>query len=142
MSGDQKVCLQSPFSQRDLAADVSPHSESEIHTKKQMAHVARLWDLIQEQRELLWTFSCAELRLAAEERLLNLERDHSRLLSTLEESGISVPVATSADGDVMHGMGLGNAAFGSRSRDRTVTQADGGDVNGAVSETCGPILPY
>lgn len=36
--------------------------------------------------------------------MLNLERDHVRMLNSLEEQGIAIPMASSADGDVMHGI--------------------------------------
>lgn len=64
------------------------------------ANTDKLWELIMEQRELLLSgvaFSRADI--IQDERLTNLERDHSRMLATLEENGINVPVASSSDGD-------------------------------------------
>jgi hypothetical protein len=54
-----------------------------------------------------------------EERLLNLERDHVRMLNALEEQGIAIPMASSADGDVMHGISprQGQSAGGGRWRE-------------------------
>lgn len=67
----------------------------------------RLWDMIVEQSkfftECRWPLmSCAlEGRmLIVDERLMNLERDHARMLSTLAEHGLEVPVASSADGEL------------------------------------------
>lgn len=42
---------------------------------------------------------------------MNLERDHVRMLNALEEQGIAVPLASSADGDLMAGIpGVGNVS--------------------------------
>ncbi|ORY21850.1 hypothetical protein BCR39DRAFT_552741 [Naematelia encephala] len=54
----------------------------------QSAQLDRLWDTILEQQE----------------RLTHLEQDQVRILSALGDYGITVPVASSADGDVMHGL--------------------------------------
>ena len=49
--------------------------------------------------------SCGDANPAIEDRLLNLERDHVRMLNALDEYGISIPMASSADGDLMQGIG-------------------------------------
>lgn len=54
-----------------------------------------------------------------EERLLNLERDQTRLLRTLQESGFDIPVAGSADGELDRSLGIVSQAhkvYASRSR--------------------------
>ncbi|KAK4684078.1 protein STE50, partial [Tremellales sp. Uapishka_1] len=58
----------------------------EMQTPQPMpvVNVDRLWDMLMEQHE----------------RLMNLERDHSRLLAALEDNGIHVPVPSSPEGEL------------------------------------------
>ncbi|GFZ43211.1 hypothetical protein JCM24511_00930 [Saitozyma sp. JCM 24511] len=60
-----------------------------------------------------------------QERLLNLERDHVRTLTALEEHGIPVPVASSADGDLINGIMSEKVGGGSRWRDYNGRGVDG-----------------
>lgn len=60
-----------------------------------------------------------------EERLLNLERDHVRTLTALEEHGIPVPMASSVDGDLINGIMSEKVAGGSRWRDFNGRGVDG-----------------
>ncbi|ORX34205.1 hypothetical protein BD324DRAFT_637089 [Kockovaella imperatae] len=97
----------------DLGDDDWRPQDVESHTRKQLANVERLVDLIAEQQE----------------RLLYLERDHSRLLSTLEESGITIPVSSSADGDTLQGLrGPDKSTSSLKWREYAGSHSDGDEV--------------
>ena len=90
----------------------------EFSAQKANDQLDKLWDVILEQRRSyhLSTWMKAD---NAEERLLNLERDQTRLLRTLHESGFDIPVVSYADGELDRSLGIVSRAHkvdASRSR--------------------------
>ena len=68
-----------------------------------LSEIKLLYDYIDEQRECGAAGSGTVVD-GIEDRLIHLERDHQRILTTLEEHGMTVQLSTSADGDDIRGI--------------------------------------